>query len=97
MAVQKKIGRNESCPYGSGKKFKRCHGRLGDTRYISDERVKHAFDNHRAREMIRQAQQGRGKPIISATMHNHQLVAVGNTVHWSTKWKTFPRLLKRLH
>ena len=22
-----KIGRNEPCPYGSGRKFKRCHGR----------------------------------------------------------------------
>ena len=26
---QKKIGRNEPCPCGSGKKYKRCHGRLG--------------------------------------------------------------------
>ncbi|MEM7193767.1 MAG: preprotein translocase subunit SecA, partial [Pseudomonadota bacterium] len=25
----KKIGRNEPCPCGSGKKFKQCHGRLG--------------------------------------------------------------------
>ena len=24
----KKIGRNELCPCGSGKKYKRCHGRL---------------------------------------------------------------------
>lgn len=26
---QKKIGRNEPCPCGSGKKYKQCHGRLG--------------------------------------------------------------------
>jgi preprotein translocase subunit SecA len=26
---QKKVGRNEPCPCGSGKKFKHCHGRLG--------------------------------------------------------------------
>jgi preprotein translocase subunit SecA len=25
----KKVGRNESCPCGSGKKYKACHGRLG--------------------------------------------------------------------
>jgi preprotein translocase subunit SecA len=25
---QKKVGRNESCPCGSGKKYKHCHGRL---------------------------------------------------------------------
>jgi len=24
--AQRKIGRNESCPCGSGKKFKKCHG-----------------------------------------------------------------------
>ena len=24
-----KVGRNEPCPCGSGKKFKHCHGRLG--------------------------------------------------------------------
>ena len=24
-----KVGRNEACPCGSGKKFKQCHGRLG--------------------------------------------------------------------
>ena len=26
---QRKVGRNEPCPCGSGKKFKQCHGRLG--------------------------------------------------------------------
>jgi preprotein translocase subunit SecA len=25
----RKVGRNEPCPCGSGKKFKHCHGRLG--------------------------------------------------------------------
>jgi preprotein translocase subunit SecA len=24
-----KIGRNDPCPCGSGKKYKQCHGRLG--------------------------------------------------------------------
>ena len=27
---QPKVGRNELCPCGSGKKYKQCHGRLGD-------------------------------------------------------------------
>ena len=26
---ERKVGRNEPCPCGSGKKFKQCHGRLG--------------------------------------------------------------------
>ncbi len=28
-----RIGRNEPCPCGSGQKFKRCHGKNGETRY----------------------------------------------------------------
>ncbi len=27
QAVRRRIGRNDPCPCGSGKKFKRCHGR----------------------------------------------------------------------
>jgi len=26
---ERKVGRNEACPCGSGKKFKQCHGKLG--------------------------------------------------------------------
>lgn len=33
----RKIGRNEPCPCGSGKKFKYCHGRNGQQYYIPDE------------------------------------------------------------
>lgn len=29
VRVDRKVGRNEPCPCGSGKKFKHCHGRLG--------------------------------------------------------------------
>ncbi len=28
VRVEKKVGRNEACPCGSGKKFKQCHGKL---------------------------------------------------------------------
>ena len=28
LKVEKKVGRNEPCPCGSGKKFKKCHGRV---------------------------------------------------------------------
>jgi len=27
VKVEEKIGRNEPCPCGSGKKFKQCHGK----------------------------------------------------------------------
>ena len=29
IRVEKKIGRNEPCPCGSGKKYKECHGKSG--------------------------------------------------------------------
>ncbi len=29
VRVEKKVGRNDPCPCGSGKKYKHCHGRLG--------------------------------------------------------------------
>jgi preprotein translocase subunit SecA len=29
VRVEKKVGRNEPCPCGSGKKYKNCHGRPG--------------------------------------------------------------------
>jgi preprotein translocase subunit SecA len=28
VRVEKKVGRNDPCPCGSGKKYKNCHGRL---------------------------------------------------------------------
>jgi preprotein translocase subunit SecA len=28
MKSEKKVGRNEKCPCGSGKKFKHCHGNV---------------------------------------------------------------------
>lgn len=47
------------------------------------------MDRYEAQERIRQAQQGQGKPIIAANFHGQQLVAVGNCIHHSPKWKTF--------
>jgi len=29
VRVEKKVGRNDPCPCGSGKKYKQCHGRPG--------------------------------------------------------------------
>ncbi|MCD4694859.1 MAG: SEC-C domain-containing protein, partial [Bacteroidales bacterium] len=29
VKVEKKVGRNDPCPCGSGKKYKQCHGRAG--------------------------------------------------------------------
>ena len=43
--------------------------------------------------MQRQAQQGLGKPIVSAEVAGHRGVAVGNKVYFGKEWKTFPDFL----
>jgi hypothetical protein len=80
-----KIGRNEPCPCGSGKKYKRCHGsrdQLG--REIARQQARAA-----ASRVQRERQQGLGKPIISAVFQGTRLVAVKNRLLHSKGWKTF--------
>lgn len=84
-----KVGRNQPCPCNSGKKYKRCHGRYGGFPGPLPK-PQPAFN---AAEFIRQQQQGKGRPIVSFKDAKNQMVAVGNTVHWSTNWKTFPDFL----
>lgn len=98
-----KVGRNQICPLcSSGKKFKKCcgdprlknfnHHNLQLTPEIYADKKKFA-DREAASELIRKQQQGLGKPILSATWREHQFVAVGDTLYFSNKWKTFPDFL----
>lgn len=87
-----KIGRNQRCPCGSGKKYKHCHGQNNGPAVIPDALIK-AVREHEAAEEIRKKQQGLGKPIISTMFKDHQVVAVGKTIYWSKGWKTFPDFL----
>ncbi|MNJ24021.1 SEC-C motif protein [compost metagenome] len=89
-------GRNAPCPCGSGLKFKRCHGTAGAPgreQQVAGPDMRNALEavisRHQAQEFQRREQQGLGKPIISATLHDHRLVAVGKKIHYSTKWRTF--------
>jgi SEC-C motif len=92
-----KIGRNQLCPCGSRLKFKKCHGWLGDTPprvpALSPPGRSDAIEHHRASDRIRETQQGLGRPIIGWQAGDHQMVAVGNTLYYSTNWKTFPDFL----
>ena len=90
-----KVGRNQRCPCGSGKKFKRCHGDP-----VQSDRVAAALSAAQANlprqlaaEKQRAAQQGLGKPIISAEVAGHRLVAVGNKIHTTKGTKTFADFL----
>jgi hypothetical protein len=90
-----KIGRNHPCPCNSGRKYKHCHGSViaGGDRLPSDTEMRRVLERHRADERIREEQQGLGKPIISFKANDHQFVAVGNEIHFSKTWKTFPDFL----
>ena len=87
-----KIGRNTPCPCGSGRKYKHCHGRVAGGSVARPD-IWRALSAHAADEHIRQLQQGKGRPIVATKFRDHQMVAVGNTVHFSKGWKTFPDFL----
>lgn len=83
-----KIGRNESCPCGSSKKYKHCHGSIEhlDRVIVTADKLQQWAD---AARVQRERQQGLGKPIISAEFQGHRLVAVKNRLLHSKGWKTF--------
>lgn len=84
------MGRNDPCPCGSGKKFKRCHGRTSSASIRpSSNEINAVLEVHKAKESRRQHQQGKGKPIISTEFAGHRVVAVGNRIHYSKRHKTF--------
>jgi SEC-C motif len=94
--MTKKIGRNEPCPCGSGKKYKKCHGSFAAQAVEASQPrpdIAKLLEQVRAQEKIREAQQGRGRAIVSLKHGDRQIVAVKNTVYFSDKWKTFPDFL----
>jgi hypothetical protein len=92
-----KIGRNELCPCGSGLKYKKCHANpsgppVGKAASVVPN-LQHVLEQMRAGERVRQTQQGLGRPIVAVKSGDRQIVAVGNKVYFSDKWKTFPDFL----
>ena len=97
-----KVGRNDPCPCGSGKKFKKCHNnpRFELPFLIQQARIeqhleeegKRLLEQHQAKEIQRQAQQGLGRPIISTEHQGYRFVAVGKNLRYG-KWKTFSDFL----
>lgn len=97
-----KIGRNDSCPCGNGRKFKQCHGRPEfelpnlvlsanlEKQIVAEGRRR--FEKHKVQEIQRQKQQGLGRPIISTEHKGYRFVAVGKRLHYG-KWKTFADFL----
>jgi len=100
MAKETKIGRNEPCPCGSGKKFKRCHGAAQSGASpafdrLSEPEVKKRIEQAKATELQRQKQQGLGNPIVSCLFKGYRIVAVGTRLYWDKqeKWQSFTDFL----
>lgn len=93
-AQGKKVGRNDPCPCGSGKKFKKCHGST-DSRFspkppsFDPEAFKLKLEQVKALQTQREQQQGLGRSIISTVFQGQRIVAVGSKVFHSPTWKTF--------
>lgn len=91
-----KIGRNEPCPCGSGKKYKRCHGGA-NAQAISARGLPRGFEvdferqlrEKEAERIQREKQQGLGRGIVSMESHGYRIVAVGNAIHYSKGWRSF--------
>lgn len=82
-------GRNQPCPCGSGKKFKRCHG--GQNADYEDMISRGGAEAQRQaaiHRLQRERQQGRGRGIISSEVNGTRLVVVGSRKCWGS-WKTF--------
>lgn len=92
-----RIGRNQPCPCGSGRKYKRCHGEIQASAPSvsvgpSDTELATVFKQHELFEFQRERQQGRGRPIISVEMDGTRFVAIGSRVAYGS-WKTFSDFL----
>ena len=95
MGSNEKIRRNAICPKcESGKKYKHCCGHHSKQQTGPNQaNIQHLINRQKANELRRQQQQGRGRPIISTKIRDHQIVAVGNVIYYSDSWKTVTDLL----
>lgn len=96
---KKKIGRNDSCPCGSGRKYKHCHGKPSNAPPLRrapkelEETGRLLLERAKAQEKQREQQQGFGRAIISTELNGTRFVAIGKRLMWSDKWKTVPDFL----
>jgi len=95
--MKNKVGRNDSCPCGSGKKYKKCCLLSPDDIKkpgIPIEVIK-KFQKHQHNEAERERLYGKTRPILHANFKGHKLVFVGSQLHWAKedKWKTFQDFL----
>src|ERR1700686_2537258 len=90
----KVTGRNERCPCGSGKKFKKCCMNRTTPRIVNQpppqEVVDHAamaIQQKLAAQQAWTARYGHVRPCIATDFHGHKCVAAGNKLYYSERWK----------
>lgn len=88
---KQKIGRNEQCPCGSGKKYKLCHGRHSET--MQAPQLRNIVGESEVLEKQRSRQQGFGRPIHSVLENGTRMIRVGSETYRSSTWKTFEDFL----
>ncbi len=88
-----RVGRNEPCPCGSKRKYKRCHG-YGSVPPISSEQLSEMSRAALAQRIQRERQQGLGRPIVSAELNGTRFVAIKSRLAYSPNWTTFHDFLK---
>ncbi len=102
QAERMRVGRNDLCPCGSGKKFKKCHLNMPPIGARSaappplPPAVIEKFAHHRHEEMLREANFGKIRPIIQVPEYaGKRLVIVRNRIYWQDKekWKFFSDFL----
>lgn len=88
--MRRKFGRNEPCPCGSGRKYKKCHG-SSVAEEVIPQHVFNQLNDKIIKQKIREANVGDVRPNINFDFKGYKLVAVGNQLHYAknTKWKTF--------
>lgn len=87
--MSSKVGRNELCPCGSNKKFKRCHG--GPNAAYEEMISRGAQEAQRLaaiQRIQRERQQGLGRGIVSSEIGGARMVVVGLR-KLRGEWKTF--------
>lgn len=94
---RRKIGRNDLCPCGSGKKYKKCHGssiHFGSKKKLTTPpnippHILQTLQKQLSKQRREVQEQGLGNPILSIKHKDYQLIGVGNKLRASKKWKTF--------
>jgi hypothetical protein len=96
-----KVGRNDLCPCGSGKKFKKCHLSMPPVirpAMPSGPNLPPEFwrdlKEHRRDEQARAQTFGQIRPILHIPeFQGHSLVGVRNRLYYSKKWRFFSDFL----